>query len=185
MGTAVVDERFKQFNLSDYSWTCDTFVCPTEVIAFSECVEEFSAVGGRGGHLLYRLPGGLGPTRIPLLSDITHQIAKDYGVYMEGLGHTLRQDTHTHTHTHTQPIPGLFIIDSVSILKHVTLNNLPVERSVDETLRLALALKHTTQVGPSAHTHYTGRASNPRATPTPSKSDTQQLTNQSDLVSRC
>lgn len=37
-----------------------------------------------------RKQGGLGPMRIPLLSDLTHQISKDYGVYLEDQGHTLR-----------------------------------------------------------------------------------------------
>lgn len=37
-----------------------------------------------------RKEGGLGHVNIPLLSDITHQISRDYGVYLEDLGHTLR-----------------------------------------------------------------------------------------------
>ena len=43
-----------------------------------------------------RKEGGLGPLNIPLLADITHKISKDYGVYLEDNGHSLR---------------GLFIID--------------------------------------------------------------------------
>jgi peroxiredoxin (alkyl hydroperoxide reductase subunit C) len=37
-----------------------------------------------------RKEGGLGKLRIPLLSDLTHSISKDYGVYLEEMGHTLR-----------------------------------------------------------------------------------------------
>lgn len=37
-----------------------------------------------------RKVGGLGPLKIPLLSDLTHKISKDYGVYLDDLGHTLR-----------------------------------------------------------------------------------------------
>lgn len=37
-----------------------------------------------------RKEGGLANIKIPLLSDLTHKIAKDYGVYLEDLGHTLR-----------------------------------------------------------------------------------------------
>ena len=37
-----------------------------------------------------RKQGGLGRINIPLLSDITHQISRDYGVYLEDLGHSLR-----------------------------------------------------------------------------------------------
>ena len=68
-----------------------------------------------------RSEGGLGHLDIPLLSDLTHSISKDYGVYLEDNGHTLR---------------GLFIIDEKGILRQITMNDLPVGRSVDETLRL-------------------------------------------------
>ena len=37
-----------------------------------------------------RKEGGLGPMKIPLLSDLSHKISKDYGVYLEDRGHTLR-----------------------------------------------------------------------------------------------
>ena len=68
-----------------------------------------------------RKEGGLGPLDIPLLADITHKISKDYGVYLEDNGHSLR---------------GLFIIDDKGVLRQITMNDLPVGRSVDETLRL-------------------------------------------------
>lgn len=75
-----------------------------------------------------RKEGGLGNIQIPLLSDLTHKISKDYGVYLEDLGHTLR---------------GLFIIDPKGILRQITMNDLPVGRSVDETLRLVQAFQYT------------------------------------------
>lgn len=59
---------------------------------------------------------------------MSHTISKDYGVYLEDLGHTLR---------------GLFIIDSKGILRQITMNDLPVGRSVDETLRLVQAFQYT------------------------------------------
>jgi peroxiredoxin (alkyl hydroperoxide reductase subunit C) len=74
-----------------------------------------------------RKQGGLGNVNIPLLSDLTHQISKDYGVYLENLGHSLR---------------GLFIIDAKGIIRQVTMNDLPVGRSVDETLRLVQAFQY-------------------------------------------
>jgi len=70
--------------------------------------------------------------KIPLLSDITHKISKDYGVYLEDLGHALR---------------GLFIIDEKGILRQMTMNDLPVGRSVDETLRLVQAFQYTDRHG--------------------------------------
>uniref|UniRef100_A0A8I3WSN0 thioredoxin-dependent peroxiredoxin n=1 Tax=Callithrix jacchus TaxID=9483 RepID=A0A8I3WSN0_CALJA len=123
----------------------DTFVCPTEIIAFGDRLEEFRAINtevvacsvdSQFTHLAWintpRRQGGLGPIRIPLLSDLTHQISKDYGVYLEDSGHTLR---------------GLFIIDDKGILRQITLNDLPVGRSVDETLRLVQAFQYTDKHG--------------------------------------
>jgi alkyl hydroperoxide reductase subunit AhpC len=39
-----------------------------------------------------REQGGLGKIQIPLLSDLTHQISKDYGVYLQDVGHALRYE---------------------------------------------------------------------------------------------
>ncbi|KAB7497289.1 Peroxiredoxin-4 [Armadillidium nasatum] len=75
---------------------------------------------------------GLGKLSIPLVSDITHTIAKDYGVYLEDQGVALR---------------GLFIIDDKGILRQITMNDLPVGRSVDETLRLVQAFQFTDKHG--------------------------------------
>lgn len=153
-GTAVVNSTFKELKLSDFKgkylvfffYPLDfTFVCPTEILAFNDRVEEFRkinaevvacSVDSHFTHLAWintpRKEGGLGPLKIPLLSDITHSISKDYGVYLEDLGHTLR---------------GLFIIDEKGILRQITMNDLPVGRSVDETLRLVQAFKYTDQHG--------------------------------------
>ena len=80
-----------------------TFVCPTEIIAFNDRIAEFKAidteivacsVDSKYTHLAWlntpRSEGGLGGLDIPLLSDITKQISKDYGVLLEDAGHTLR-----------------------------------------------------------------------------------------------
>lgn len=117
-----------------------TFVCPTEIIAFSDRVAEFRELNteilgistdSQFTHLawtqLERKKGGLGSVNIPLLSDLTHQISKDYGVYLEHLGHSLR---------------GMFIIDGKGIVRQITMNDLPVGRSVDETLRLVQAFQY-------------------------------------------
>lgn len=74
----------------------------------------------------------MGNINIPLLSDLSHKISKDYGVYLEDLGHTLR---------------GLFIIDDKGVLRQITMNDLPVGRSVDETLRLVEAFQYTDKHG--------------------------------------
>ncbi|XP_052859846.1 uncharacterized protein LOC128267096 [Anopheles cruzii] len=152
--TAVVDGAFKKLKLSDYRgkylvfffYPLDfTFVCPTEILAFSDRVDEFrklnteviaASIDSHFTHLAWintpRKEGGLGKINIPLVSDITHSIAKDYGVFLDDLGHTLR---------------GLFIIDNRGILRQITMNDLPVGRSVDETLRLVQAFQYTDKHG--------------------------------------
>jgi len=153
-GFAVVNGEFKEIRLSDFKgkylvllfYPLDfTFVCPTEIIAFSDRINEFRdidtevvaiSVDSQFTHLAWintpRDQGGLGNIKIPLLSDLTHQIAKDYGVYLQDVGHALR---------------GLFIIDGRGILRQITMNDLPVGRSTDETLRLLQAFQYTDKHG--------------------------------------
>jgi len=153
-GTAVLNGEFKELKLTDYLgkylvfffYPLDfTFVCPTEILAFNDRVAEFRSIGAEVvacsvdshfTHLAWmaspRTEGGLGKLDIPLLSDLTHTISKDYGVYLEENGHTLR---------------GLFIIDPKGILRQITMNDLPVGRSVDETLRLVQAFIYTDKHG--------------------------------------
>jgi peroxiredoxin (alkyl hydroperoxide reductase subunit C) len=94
-----------------------TFVCPTEIIAFSERASDFSA---RGASVVFcstdseysllawtnasKKDGGLGGIKIPLLSDKNHAISKDYGVLIEEEGIALR---------------GLFLIDPHGIVRQV------------------------------------------------------------------
>jgi peroxiredoxin (alkyl hydroperoxide reductase subunit C) len=148
--TAVLPNgEFKTIQLSDYLgkyvvfffYPLDfTFVCPTEILAFSDRFEEFRkinteiiacSVDSHFTHLAWintpRKQGGLGFLNIPILSDLNHKISQDYGVYLKDLGHTLR---------------GLFIIDDKGILRQITMNDLAVGRSVDEILRLVQAFKY-------------------------------------------
>jgi len=149
-GTAVINGEFKDINLAQYKgkylvlffYPLDfTFVCPTEIIAFSDRVEEFRKIGceivacstdSHFTHLAWintpRKQGGLGSLNIPLLADKTHRIARDYEVLDEDSG---------------IPFRGLFIIDGKQKLRQVTVNDLPVGRSVDETLRLVQAFQYT------------------------------------------
>jgi len=144
---------FKQVSLCDYKgkyvvlffYPLDfTFVCPTEIIAFSDRVEEFKklncevlacSVDSQYSHLAWtelpRKKGGLGPMAIPLLADVSRKISTDYGVLMD-TGFTLR---------------GLFIIDGKGTLRHITMNDPPVGRNVDEILRLVEAYQFTDENG--------------------------------------
>ena len=78
-------------------------MCPTEITAFSDRVNEFKtlntevvacSVDSKYTHLAWiktpREQGGLGKLNIPLLSDITKQISRDYGVLLEDEGISLR-----------------------------------------------------------------------------------------------
>uniref|UniRef100_A0A182YBI2 thioredoxin-dependent peroxiredoxin n=1 Tax=Anopheles stephensi TaxID=30069 RepID=A0A182YBI2_ANOST len=153
-GTAVVGDQFKEISLSDYKgkyvvlffYPMDfTFVCPTEIVAFSDRAEEFRSkkceviacsTDSHYTHLAWinvpRKNGGVGALQIPLLADKSMKIARDYGVLNEESG---------------VPFRGLFIIDDKGVLRQVTVNDLPVGRSVDETLRLVEAFQYTDTYG--------------------------------------
>lgn len=146
--TAVVNEEFQELKLTNYRgkyvvlffYPLDfTFVCPTEIIAFSDRVNEFHqrgcevigvSVDSQFSHLAWikmpRTEGGLGGLKYPLVADLTKSISKDYGVLLDG-GVALR---------------GLFLIDKGGIVRHITINDLPLGRSVDETLRVLDALQY-------------------------------------------
>ncbi|KAF9971462.1 C-terminal domain of 1-Cys peroxiredoxin [Actinomortierella ambigua] len=152
--TAVVDGAFKEVSLDDYKgqyvvlffYPLDfTFVCPTEIIAFSEAIEKFTALktavlacscDSEYSHLAWvntpRTQGGLGEMKIPILADFTKKIATDYGVLKEDDGVAFR---------------GLFIIDPKQVVRQITINDLPVGRNVDETLRLVEAFQFTDEHG--------------------------------------
>ncbi|MCX5953819.1 MAG: peroxiredoxin [Cyanobacteria bacterium] len=147
--TAVVDQEFKEISLSQYHgkyvvlffYPLDfTFVCPTEITAFSDRYADFSSrntevlgvsVDSQFSHLAWvqtdRKNGGLGDIAYPLVADLNKTIARDYQVLDEDAGIALR---------------GLFIIDPEGVVMHSTINNLPVGRSVDETLRVLQAFQH-------------------------------------------
>ena len=141
------DGSFKQIKLSDYRgkyvvlffYPLDfTFVCPTEIIAFSEKQGEFKkrntqvigvSIDSHFSHLAWRntdrKKGGLGDIAYPLVADISKQVSKDYDVLAD-MGIAFR---------------GLFLIDQEGIVQHQLVNNLPLGRNVDEALRLVDALQ--------------------------------------------
>ncbi|MEL6229025.1 MAG: peroxiredoxin [Cyanobacteria bacterium J06626_14] len=147
--TAVVDQEFKTIKLSDYRgqyvilffYPLDfTFVCPTEITAFSDRYGEFTAlntevlgvsVDSEFSHLAWiqtdRKLGGLGDLAYPLVSDIKKEISSAYNVLEPEAGVALR---------------GLFLIDKDGAVQHATVNNLSFGRSVDETLRVLQAVQH-------------------------------------------
>jgi peroxiredoxin (alkyl hydroperoxide reductase subunit C) len=147
--TAVVDQEFKTIKLSDYRgkyvvlffYPLDfTFVCPTEITAFSDRYGEFTkintevlgaSVDSEFSHLAWtqsdRKEGGIGNIAYPLVADLKKEISTAYNVLDPEAGVSLR---------------GLFIIDKEGIIQHSTINNLSFGRSVDETLRTLKALQY-------------------------------------------
>ena len=72
-----------------------TFVCPTEIVSFSDRIDEFRALGAevvacscdsKFSHLAWvntpREKGGLGNMQIPIISDYTKELARDYQVLL-------------------------------------------------------------------------------------------------------
>ncbi|XP_015416776.1 PREDICTED: thioredoxin-dependent peroxide reductase, mitochondrial-like [Myotis davidii] len=147
-GTAIVHGEFKELSLDDFKGNYlvlffhpldFTFVCPPEMIAFRGKASAFHdanwevvAVSG-DSHLSHsrldhrpRKKGGLGHMNIARLSDWTQRISRDCGtaVLREGPGLALR---------------GLFVMDPNGVSKHVSVSDLPMGRSVGETLCLVKA----------------------------------------------
>lgn len=147
--TAVVDREFKTIKLSDYRgkyvvlffYPLDfTFVCPTEITAFSDRYEDFSKLNtevlgvscdSEFSHLAWiqtdRKSGGVGDLNYPLVSDYKKEISSAYNVLDPDAGVALR---------------GLFLIDKDGIIQHSTINNLAFGRNVDETLRTLQAIQY-------------------------------------------
>jgi len=146
---AVFDQEFAKVKLSDYLnkkyvvlffYPLDfTFVCPTEITAFSDNFDKFAelnteilgvSVDSEFSHLAWlqteRDSGGLGDLKYPLVSDLKKEISASYNVLTDE-GIALR---------------GLFIIDKEGVIQHATINNLAFGRSVDEALRVLQAIQY-------------------------------------------
>lgn len=123
-----------------FFWPKDfTFVCPTEIVGFSDRHDEFEAEGAavfgvstdtthvhQAWTKLEPTEGGIGKVNFPLLQDATHALSEQFGILIEEEGVALR---------------GTFIISPEGVLEHSTINNLNVGRNVDETLRTLTGLK--------------------------------------------
>lgn len=152
--TVMEDGSIKEVKLSDYRgkyvvlffYPLDfTFVCPTEVIAMSDRIEEFEvrnaqvlgvSVDSQFSHVAWRntprKKGGIGEISYPLVSDLDKSISRNYGVLVEKPGIALR---------------GLFIIDKLGKIRHITINDLPLGRNVDEVLRVLDAIQFNEKYG--------------------------------------
>ncbi len=137
-----------EFSLSDYTgkhivlffYPLDfTFVCPTELIAFSHRIAEFEkrgvqvlgcSIDSQFTHAAWRNTaiddGGIGPVNYPLIADVKHDICREYDVEFGPAGVALR---------------GSFLIDKEGIVRHQVVNDLPLGRNIDEMLRMVDAVQ--------------------------------------------
>ena len=123
-----------------FFWPKDfTFVCPTELTAFSDRYEDFEGIGtdiigvstdSAFSHRAWintpRDKGGVEGLKYPLAADATKEVARDYGVLIENRGIALR---------------GLFVIDPEGTLRYKVVHDLNIGRSAEETLRVIQALQ--------------------------------------------
>ncbi|MBT3280372.1 MAG: redoxin domain-containing protein [Campylobacteraceae bacterium] len=121
-----------------------TFVCPSEIIAFSKRVEDFKARGvnvigvsvdSQFSHFAWRETpvnqGGIGRVNMPLVADLTKSISSDYDVLLDG-GVALR---------------GSFLIDADGTIRHAVINDLPLGRNIDEMVRMVDTMIFTNENG--------------------------------------
>ena len=121
-----------------------TFVCPSEIIAFHHRMDEFSkrktkvvgiSIDSHFVHLAWKNTpvnnGGIGAIDFPLVADLTKSIAQSYDVLLpEGIA-----------------LRGTFLIDKAGMVRHQIINDLPLGRNIDETIRMVDALIHHEEHG--------------------------------------
>lgn len=124
-----------------------TFVCPTEILAFQEQFEEFEkrnvAVVGCSTDSKYshwawlnteKKDGGIKGVKFPLVSDLTKTISKNYDV-LDG-DFDYNDDGELEFDGTGVAYRGLFLIDKQGVVRHQVVNDMPLGRSVKETLRM-------------------------------------------------
>ncbi len=129
-----------------------TFVCPTEIIAFQDKMEEFEkrnvavvgcSVDSNFSHWAWlntpKDKGGIQGVKYPLVSDLSKTIAENYDV----LAGEYDYDEDGNAIFNGDPVAyrGLFLIDKQGVVRHQVVNDLPLGRSIDEALRMVDALQ--------------------------------------------
>jgi peroxiredoxin (alkyl hydroperoxide reductase subunit C) len=135
-----------------------TFVCPTELLAFQQKLEEFEkrnvavvacSVDSEFSHWAWLQTelnnGGIKGVKYPVVADLTKTISENFGV----LAGEYDFDDDGNTVFSGAPVAyrGLFLIDKKGVVRHSVINDLPLGRSVDEALRIVDALQHFENYG--------------------------------------
>jgi peroxiredoxin (alkyl hydroperoxide reductase subunit C) len=115
-----------------------TFVCPSEIIAFHNRLNEFKdrgtevigvSVDSHFTHLAWKNTaveqGGIGNVQYPLVADLTKSIARDYDVLVND----------------AVSFRGTFLIDKNFKVRHQIVNDLPLGRNIEEAIRMVDALQ--------------------------------------------
>jgi len=121
-----------------------TFVCPSEIIAFSHRTKEFTdrginvigvSVDSQFSHFAWRETpvenGGIGRVNFPLVADLSKQIARDYDVLLDEV----------------VALRGSFLIDADGTVRHAVINDLPLGRNIDEMIRMVDTMLFTNEHG--------------------------------------
>ncbi len=136
-----------------------TFVCPTELHAFQAKLAEFekrdavvvaASTDSEETHLAWlstsKDNGGIEGVTYPVVADLAKTIALDYGVLAGD--YVYNEDTDS---LKFEGLPvafrGTFIIDKNGVVRHETINDLPLGRNIDEYVRLLDAILHVEKYG--------------------------------------
>jgi peroxiredoxin (alkyl hydroperoxide reductase subunit C) len=128
-----------------------TFVCPTEIIAFQDKIEEFEkrnvavvgcSVDSEFSHWKWlqteQKDGGIKGVKYPLVADASNSISENYGVLAGEYDYT--ENGEITFKGEPKAYRGLFLIDKEGVVRHQVVNDMPLGRSVNETLRMIDAL---------------------------------------------
>ena len=135
-----------------------TFVCPTELFAFQEKLNDFESKGcavvacstdteqSHWGWLqMPKSMGGIQGVKYPIIADTDKTISANYGV-LSG-NYELDEEENLFATGPMIAYRGLFLIDKQGIVQHQIVNNFPLGRNVEEALRMVDALNHFEEHG--------------------------------------
>lgn len=168
---AVVDgqEIIEKFSLSQYIgkkhvvffwYPLDfTYVSPTEILAFQNMLSEFESrnvavvgcsVDSAHSHLAWlkldQAHGGIKGVTFPLVSDLSKTISENYDI-LAGTYEYDEEDNRMDFDGDPVSYRALFLIDKQGIVRHQLINDLPLGRSIAETLRMIDALQYYEETG--------------------------------------
>lgn len=136
-----------------------TFVCPTEILAFQEKIDEFEkrnvavvgcSIDSKFSHWAWlntpKEQGGIKGVTYPLVSDLSKTISQNYDV-LAGEYEYNADDDEMDFDGEAVAYRGLFLIDKQGTVRHQVVNDLPLGRNIDEAIRMVDALQYHEEHG--------------------------------------